>query len=64
MELRAGDIVRFKAGGPKMVAINKAGEADGFYCQYFDRLGRAQTSYFLTRNLELVVDPVNERIAA
>lgn len=44
-----GDIVQLKSGGPKMVAINKVD--DGFYCQYFDRLGRSQTSYFLVSNL-------------
>jgi uncharacterized protein YodC (DUF2158 family) len=58
MEWQEGDIVRHKTGGPKMTVVNRV--EHGFYCQYFDYLGRERTSYFRTTNLvEVPLDSEN-----
>jgi uncharacterized protein YodC (DUF2158 family) len=52
-----GDIVRHRSGGPKMAVVSRA--ENGFYCQYFDYLGREHTTYFLNENLVEQLDSKN-----
>lgn len=49
MDWQTGDLVRHRAGGPKMAVVS--GTEDGFYCQFFDFLGRERTAFFLKANL-------------
>jgi uncharacterized protein YodC (DUF2158 family) len=56
-EWRMGDIVRHRSGGPKMAVVSRA--ENGFYCQYFDYLGREHTTYFLNENLVEQLDSKN-----
>ena len=62
-EIKKGDLVRFKSGGPIMIVLNpdnglfRTGET-AIRCEWFDNIGHLHESSF--RKFQLIIQPETE----
>ena len=55
-ELKVGDVVKLKSGGPKMTIANTKSNPAGILCTWFDE-AEVKSSRFPAKALELVKKP-------